>query len=82
MRYFLNPITISDEDRAIIFFFKATIAVVVFFILFGLTLHIYRKNKNDSDGSDDNKSKKNLISLIIADVFVLAFVIVILAILD
>ena len=82
MRYFLNPIIISDEDMALIFFIKATIAVIVFFILFGLTLHIYKKCKNDYDGSEDNKSKKSLVSLIIADVLVLAFVIVILIIID
>lgn len=82
MRYFLNPIIISDEDMALIFFIKATIAVIVFFILFGLTLHIYKKFKNDYDGSEDNKSKKSLVSLIIADVLVLAFVIVILIIID
>ena len=82
MRYFLNPIIISDEDMAIIFFIKATIAVIVFFILFGFTLHIYKKHKNDYDGSEDNKSKKSLFSLIIADALVLAFVIVILIIID
>ena len=40
----LDPVGISNEAKAIIFFIKAAIAIIVFlFFLFGLTVHIYKK---------------------------------------
>ena len=82
MRFFLNPISISDEGKSIIFFLNATIVVVIFFIMLGLTVHIYKKHKNEMDGSEDNKAKRNFISLIIAEGLLLAFIIIFLTAFD
>ena len=82
MKIFLNPIGISDEALTLIFIIKATIAVIVFALLLGLTIHIYKKHKNDTDGSENEGPKKNFTSLIVADCLVMAFVIIILALID
>lgn len=82
MRFFLNPISISDEGKSIVFFFKATIVAVVFSFLLGLTVHIYKKHRNEMDGAEDNKAKRNFISLIIAEGLLLAFVIIFLTLID
>ena len=78
MRYFLNPISVSDEDRAFIFFLNATIVFVVFIILLAITVHIVKKNKNVENESGERKKHKDLVSLIIADCLILFFVIVVL----
>ena len=82
MKIFLNPIGISDEYLSMIFFFKTTVIVIVAFILLGLTMHIYKKQKNDTDGSEENKSKKNLALVIMVDVLVLASVVGFLVFID
>lgn len=72
MKYFLNPIVMSDAEKAQIFFMKAAIVLPIFLILLGITIRVSKKERNI----------KKLIPLIIGDFLIIAFVIVIMAILD
>lgn len=72
MKYFLNPIVMSDAEKVQIFFMKAAIVLPIFLILLGITIHVAKKERNI----------KKLIPLIIGDFLIIAFVIVIMAILD
>ena len=71
MKYFLNPIAMSDAEKAQIFFMKAAIVLPIFLILLGITIHVAKKDR----------SIKKLIPLIIADCLVMALVIAILILL-